>query len=531
MVGSPVVGSMFEAKRSQIAVAVAAALALLLTLFTPTGASSSGDRSVIVWGADRAAAAAEAVEAVGGTVDRTLDLVGGVAATVDEAGERLLEAAGFRVSDNEEIHLQTDETPPREASAIYPKVIRADKVWNQGVNGDGTTVALIDTGINPVADLAGRVIGGVDFSGEEDPYLDSYGHGTFVAGIVAGNGAASGGEYKGVAPGADLVSVKIAGRTGAADVSHLLAALQWVASFKDQYSIDVVNLSLGTDATQSYETSPLNYAVEKVWQRGIVVVVAAANRGPDAGTISKPGDDPWVITVGSVDDQGSVGRNDDTVPDFSSRGPTPQGQQKPDIVAPGRSLISLRATGSTIDQAYSDSRIGNDYFRGSGTSLSTAVTAGAAALLLDREPILTPDQVKARLLDRSVAGPVGNVNVDGWGSLDVKNSVDAFGNLNSHNKFNKKSSGLGSYSADRGNLVTELVTGWDLVDGALQPVLSPLVLGLTAQNKLFNQLEFVGSTWHGSTWHTSQWVGSTWHETVWEGSTWHGSTWHGSTWH
>ena len=270
------------------------------------------------------------------------------------------------------------------------------------------TVAVIDTGIADVGDLAGRVLPVTDrvtgvttacqnLSGE-DGCGDSYGHGTFIAGLIAGNGAASGGEYRGVAPGANLVSVKIAGRDGASDVSTVIAAIQWTVSFKDRYGIKVMNLSLGTDGTQSYKTDPLNYAVERAWGAGIAVVVAASNRGPAAGTIAKPGDDPWVITVGAVDDRGTPGVGDDSIPQFSSRGPTAaDGLAKPDVVAPGAHVVSLRAPGSAIDTEFPNS-IGNGYRKGSGTSMATAVVSGAVALMLQRNPAMAPDQVKYALM-------------------------------------------------------------------------------------------------------------------------------------
>jgi serine protease AprX len=156
-----------------------------------------------------------------------------------------------------------------------------------------------------------------------------------MAGLVAGNGASGAGGATGTAPEARVLSVKVAGADGAADVSTVLAGLQWVVSFRERYGIDVLNLSLGTDSTQSWQDDPLNYAVERAWDAGIVVVVAAANTGPAPGTIAKPGDDPWVVTVGAVDGQGTPGVGDDRVPDFSSRGPTRDGVAKPDVVAPG----------------------------------------------------------------------------------------------------------------------------------------------------------------------------------------------------
>src|SRR5205814_1325948 len=245
-------------------------------------------------------------------------------------------------------------------------------------------------------DITGQTTACENLSGESG-CGDSFGHGTFIAGIIAGNGASSGGKWQGMAPEANLVSVKIAGRSGAADVSNVLAAIQWVVSFKDRYGIRVLNLSLGTDSTQSYRVDPLNFAVEKAWDAGITVVVAASNRGPDPATISKPGDDPLVITAGAVDDMGTPGLGDDQLPDFSSHGPTAaDGLAKPDLAAPGAHIVSLRAPGSSIDTQFPN-YVDGSYRKGSGTSMATGVVSGAVALMLQAQPSWTPDRVKFAL--------------------------------------------------------------------------------------------------------------------------------------
>src|SRR5581483_8945222 len=280
---------------------------------------------------DRAPEAA--ISNLGGTVTHDLPIVDGFAATVPAAATaHLASIPGIRaVTLDETLHPQgllsgpTNRSPP---SSAYIKEIRADSEWAAGVTGQGVTVALLDTGVANVPDLAARVLPvrnhlhlfnptrQCDNLTDEPMCFDNYGTGTFIAGLIAGNGASSNGAWSGVAPNANLVSVKVAGADGSADVSTVLAGIQWVVSFKDRYGIKVLNLSLGTDSTQSYTVDPLNYAVEKAWDAGITVVVAASNRGPDAGTISKPGDDPLVVTVGAVDDMGTPGLGDDELPDF-----------------------------------------------------------------------------------------------------------------------------------------------------------------------------------------------------------------------
>ena len=191
-------------------------------------------------------------------------------------------------------------------------------------------------------------------------------------------------------------------------MSNVLAAIQWVVSFRDRYHIRVLNLSLATDSNQTYRTDPFNYAVERAWDAGIVVVVSASNAGPARATISKPGDDPLVITVGAVDDGGTAAISDDAVPAFTSRGPTPaDGLAKPDVAAPGTGIVSLRSVGSTIDRTY-PGYIDGAYHRGSGTSFSAAATSGVVALMLSRHPGLTPNEVKYALVASARAAARGH---------------------------------------------------------------------------------------------------------------------------
>src|SRR5207248_19636 len=252
-----------------------------------------------------------------------------------------------------------------------------------GIDGSGVTVAVLDTGITRLPDFGNRLVGGVDLSGEGNPFQDSYGHGTFVAGLIAGNGASSNRAYTGEAPGANLVAVKVAGASGATDLATVISGINWVIKNRAQYGIRVLNISLGAMPMASSVLNPLDQAVETAWQAGIVVVTSAGNVGPFNGTILSPGDDPLAITVGALDDNGSTNPAAATMPSFSSAGPTNiDGWFKPDLVTSGKSVVSLRAPGSTIDTLYPSAQIGTANFVGSGTSFSTAITSGAAALII-----------------------------------------------------------------------------------------------------------------------------------------------------
>ena len=300
------------------------------------------------------------------------------------------------------------------------ETVGADVLHAQGIDGEGVGIAIIDTGVADLPDFAGRRVGMLDLSGDDD-HVDRYGHGTFIAGVAAGNGASSGGEHAGVAPGAHVVPVKIAGRTGSADISHVLAAIQYVVTFRDVLDIGVLNLSLGTDSDQTQLLSPLNHAVERAWDAGIVVVVSGGNHGEDGpGRIPKPADDPLVVTVGATDSMGTVDRADDHVAGYSSLGPSiADGFDKPDLVAPGSHLVSLIAPGSQLDTVHTSAHVDAAHAQGSGTSFAAGVVSGAAALLRQAHPEWTPDQVNEALTSAAAPGPAGDRNVDGLSLIHI----------------------------------------------------------------------------------------------------------------
>jgi serine protease AprX len=293
-----------------------------------------------------------------------------------------------------------------------------------GVDGRGVTVALLDTGVYDGTDLSGRV-DHVNVSGATAG--DGYGHGTFMAGLIAGSGAASDGAYTGLAPAAKILDVKVATADGSTSLSRVLAGLQAVQDHHaTDRSVRVLNLSLSSGSSLPPQFDPLARALDTLWRSGVTVVVAAGNTGPAAGTVTSPGDDPTVVTVGALDETGTAVRGDDVVADFSSRSPTSTGDAKPDLVAPGAHLVSLRDPESLIDTQYPAARVGDSYFRGSGTSMSAAVASGAVADLLSARPTLSPDQVK-RLLTATAYSGAGLTDpmAAGSGGLDLGAALSA----------------------------------------------------------------------------------------------------------
>jgi serine protease AprX len=319
-----------------------------------------------------------------------------------------------------------------------------------GPDGSGVTVAVLDSGVATNTDLAAsRIIGWKDLvNGEPAPYDDA-GHGTFVAGLIAGDGSASipsedGGtanvQFRGVAPAADIVGVKVLDQVGEGRTSTLIAGIAWVIAHKDEFNIRVLNISIGGSPVGPLKHDPLAMAVEAAWKSGIAVVCAAGNEG-DFGTggILSPGNDPFVITVGATDTTQTADVSDDVVASYSSIGPTLFDEiAKPDLVAPGNRLISLRATGSFIDVNFPANLIqpstyettptaGSEpnYLMLSGTSASAPIVAGAAALMIGEDAALTPDDVKVRLM--TTADPVAGADEhqQGAGTLDVDEALGA----------------------------------------------------------------------------------------------------------
>lgn len=279
------------------------------------------------------------------------------------------------------------------------KIIHVEEVWEQGYTGAGVTVAVLDTGICGHPDFGKRLAAFRDFvGGAKEPY-DDYGHGTHVTGILAGDGTLSG-QYRGVAPDARIVHLKILDRNGNGKRADVLRAIDWVLQNRARYQIRVLNISVGTVKEGDVRDELLVEAVESAWDAGIVVVVAAGNMGPMPQSITAPGNSRKVITVGSMDESAPV---------YSGRGPTRSCVCKPDIVAPGSNILSC----------CSQWKRQRPYCKKSGTSMATPMVSGAAALLLSKEPWLSNVEVKMRL--RECADDLGlEHSRQGWGLLNVK---------------------------------------------------------------------------------------------------------------
>ena len=300
------------------------------------------------------------------------------------------------------------------------------------VNGKGIGVAVVDSGIASHSALNGKVVAAVNFASGESGATDTYGHGTHIAGIIAGSVSSSPTPlYKnGVAPGAHLVNVRVLNRVGVGYTSDVIAGIQWVVANRVKYSIRVMNLSLGHPIQQPCAFDPLCLAAENAVAQGVVVVASAGNAGKDAegrpvlGSVSTPGNAPGVITVGALNTWNTVKRDDDTVTTYSSRGPTRYDMLlKPDVVAPGNKIVSLEAAGSYLASTYPALHVAgsgtNAYSMMSGTSMAAAMVSGGAALLLQSTPGLTPRHVKVALQITAEGMPEAGLVAAGTGSVNL----------------------------------------------------------------------------------------------------------------
>jgi len=412
--------------------------------------------------------------------------------------------------------------PPNQVSGIYPRVVKAHRVWRRGISGNGVTVAVLDSGVAADLDLiapANRILASVNFADVRHA-SDPGGHGTHIAGIIAGNGSRSGGEFVGIAPQAGIVDVRVLGNTGSGRISSVVRGIEWVLAHRTLYNIRVINLSFGAPAPLSYRADPFSTAVEIAWRRGLVVVAAAGNGGPGRDTVLTPGIDPYVITVGATDDRGTVDRDDDVFAWFSAWGANGSSVQRPDLVAPGRRLVSIRVPGSTLDTLYPDHVVpavnGATYFCLTGTSMATGVVSGAAALLLERQPSLSPDQVKALLVRNTQQfGQFGQTGLpdpsaDGSGLLDARGADRAL---------------------QRSLVVPSANGGLRPSDGfarALYPVLfgSPLYW----KNPLLGGVLWNLFTWDTLAWNSVAWDNFAWDSVAWDSVAWDSVAWDSVAW-
>jgi serine protease AprX len=515
--------------------------------------------------ADTTAAVADTVVADTVVADTTAAVGNTVAAVADTAAAVVTDVAG----------------QAGQSGSLYTianEVTGASAMWDAGYTGAGVDVAVIDSGTVPVDGFTapGKLVYGPDLSfevGTPLENLDTNGHGTHMSGIIAGRDDAATAPYSGnstnyvgMAPDARIVSIKVADALGHTDVSQAIAAIDWVVEHGDDEGLNVrvLNMSFGTDGVQSYQLDPLAYAAEQAWHKGIVVVVAVGNEGFGTGKVNNPATDPYVIAVGSAGTNGTADTADDVVSSFSNDG---DGTRNPDVVAPGERVVSLRSPNSYLDQTAPGARIGEKLFRGNGTSQAAAVVSGAAALLIDQRPEITPDEVKALLMGTANTIPDATAAQQGAGLIDLTEALNTPTPENAV-QTHARSTGAGSLDGARGSVIVEVdgeavtgevdVTGesiedttaesltegvTEIVEEAAQETLEAIAelpaeeqaeviaeLPAAQQAEVAEQAELSGVSWSGVSWSGVSWSGVSWSGVSWSGVSWSGVSWSGVSW-
>jgi serine protease AprX len=439
-----------------------------------------------------------AVTAEGGSVTAELTVVDGVIAKVrTDALAALRRRPGITavISDaagRPQGLYPASYDPPTQVGSMYSTVrmLGADKVWATGNTGAGIGVAVIDSGVQATPAFGTRLEAGIDVTGANNPLADGYGHGTHIAGIIAGRSGELGkiGSFTGIAPNARIVSVRVANGSGATSLLNILQGMDWVYKNAGPRNIKVVNLSLGVPGYSDYRSDPLSAAAERLWRNGVVVVASAGNIGAGRG-LASPAYDPFVVAVGALDTAGTVATADDAPATFSAS-PIATGGRGPDVIVPARSIQSLKVAGSTLAAAApSTALVGTMFLKGSGTSQAAGEVSGLLALMLADDPTLSPDEAKAALCELSSGS---------WTREQQGCGVPSLATMNA--------SAPPSGAAQ--------AWGWSSVSGTTAD------LTVDAQTRL--------ATWQGVSWQGASWQGASWQGASWQGASWQGNSWQGS---
>jgi serine protease AprX len=501
------------------------------------------------------------VQASGGTVGRELSIISGFAARVPAGAVTALRDAGGIVSsvdrDARMKALSVDPALGYDATGDFGSMLNVDKMvgapglWAAGYTGSGVDVALLDTGVAPVTGLSDKIVNGPDLSLDYQNGLpasvDAYGHGTHMAGIIAGRDPGTTNltdptKFVGVAPDARIVNVKVGAADGSTDVSQVIAGIDWVVQHRQDngLNIRVLNLSFGTLSKQSYIVDPLAYAAEVAWRRGVVVVAASGNDGSTVKQLADPAYDPRILAVGAFDPNDSLRPYDWSPADFTNAG---SWKRNSDVFAPGLHIVSLRDPGSFVDSNYPSSQVGTRFTRGSGTSQAAAVTSGLVADLFERYPNATPDQIKSvlvrsltpfnsALLTQLLGLDSGEGAVNGARALTRSISSDS----NGRQDF-PYATGTGSLELSRGDLhlsngTSDLVGEQDIFGNVWNPLVwAPAAAnGTSWQGGLWNGQRWSGDDWAGQRWSNATWTSNDWSGQRWSGQRWSGLIWDGQRW-
>lgn len=446
--------------------------------------------------------------------------------------------------------------------SMITQIVGAQGMWAKGYTGKGVDVAVIDTGVTRVPGLnqTGKVIDGPDLSFDSQnaafAHLDGFGHGTNMASIIAGSDVTAGKQtscatcltnstfsdttkFVGVAPEARIVNVKAGAADGATDVSQVIAAIDWVVQHQHDngMNIRVINLSFGTDSVQPANVDPLAYAVEVAWRKGIVVVASAGNDGLASPSLADPAYSPTILAVGATDDADTLAIGDDTIPQFAQHG---NQTRMVDVVVPGAHVIGLRVPGSFIDNSVTTGKVGTRFQRGSGTSQAAAVVSGMAALLVQRYPTATPDQIKAFLKAHAepikstatipaVLQPLAETVLQWWEGAGVASVAAATDSSPLPAATPAPAFGTGTGTLDGARGTNHVIANGVTLTGE-QDILSTPWDGIRWSASAWAGTTWSAGSWNGVRWSGAGWSGARWSTTAWAGSDWSGARWSGARW-
>jgi serine protease AprX len=504
------------------------------------------------------ASARAAARALGARVTGDLHVFTGFAATMSAgAARKLARHPGVRaVSLNAPVKERALDVDPEKLETSFNESIGSVDAWESGATGKGVGVAVIDTGIAgdlpdfkaSETDSTSRVVASAVTNPKAKTASDTYGHGTHVAGVLAGNGENRpssdplDGRYVGVAPEANLISVKIADEDANASVLDVIYGLEFVIDHKDDYGIRVVNLSVESTEPESYRTDPLDAAAEAAWFSGIVVVAAGGNRGSESDAVSyAPGNDPYVISVGALEDNGTDAVDDDEAATWSSRGTTQDGFEKPDLLAPGSRIASVLAPGSAFASLCASCIVDGAYIKAGGTSMAAPMVAGAAAALLQVHPQWTPDQVKGVLMATSREVP------GGW-AISLADAVADSGDARANEELSPSlliddsgEEGADAGDEDRDEGGPGAAPLWKRAPVPLKASWAPNAswvcrcarlpeVAVGSDRSRWSRSRWTRSRWTRSRWTRSRWTRSRWTRSRWTRSRWTRSRWTRSRW-